>query len=183
MQTYPINPFVPQSPVCHCEAQQPQQSAPRRGWSYLLLQRTYVFDLCRGAAHLAQDAALRIQQLLQTYKQPLVFVATSAIAATLDPGPFFSGAVAGFLGDSVIELLSEAPPTSRAFFLEHFYETSIIQSALLTVQVACRLLQGPHAPPFGPRRRDGVVGSTLSGVVAGAALAAAGRRLYGALFE
>ena len=143
-----------------------------------VFQSTRIYELCDYVSAALRANMAKVQQLFDSAKDLILLTCMSTIAAFLDPAPFFGSFAVGMVSNFLIEFMHGAPASGRTFFLERAYEEFIAQSALVSVNLGCKAIQSLNFQFFPHMWREGAVSSMIAGLIAGATVASAARRIY-----
>jgi hypothetical protein len=121
----------------------------------------------------------RVRQVFEQSKGLFLLTGMSMIAALLDPAPFFGAMGVGIGANFIVEFMHGTEASSHSIFLDRIYELFIAETALVTVNLGCKAIQLMNFQYFLNTCRDGAVSSMVAGLLAGGALAAFAKRVYG----
>lgn len=150
---------------------------------YAGLQRVRIIEFCEYTSQQLLETIRKVQMAFDRSKEQIFMAGMSAIAAVLNPAPFFGAMAVGVVSTFIIELMYRTRSSPRSIFLEKAYELFIAQTAFVAVNVGCKVIQSVNFQFFPSIWREGVISSMFSGLIAGASLTSCALRLYALALE
>jgi hypothetical protein len=143
-----------------------------------MLRSARVIEFCRYASQELREKTAKIQKIFDESKERIFLTCMSIVAACLDPAPFFGAMAVGAVSNFIIEGMHGTLASPNSLFLDRAYEVLIAQTSLVAVNIGCKAVQSVSFQYFPHTWKEGAVSSMISGVIAGATLAAFARRVY-----
>ena len=142
-----------------------------------VVRSSRIIELCEQTSIEGWALIGKVQKVFDESKGLLIFAAVTAVAAYLNPAPFFGAMAVGFAGHTIIECMYRSPATVRSIFLEKTHEMIVAQSTLVSVGLFCKAIQIANSSSLFASLKEGPVSAMFAGVIAGAVVSALARRV------